>query len=136
MRGKISTLEIKDKMDQNGTGGEKLITLKQAAELTGYAPDYVGQLIRKGRLYGKQVYRDVVWMTTEKAVQDYINGENSVQKAKTNFLTARVFKILSWALYGVLGILIIFFIYISYVGAVSWDERVTHRTLEKTLQRP
>lgn len=121
-------------MDSLAENKEKLISLKEAAELTGYAPDYIGQLIRKGRLYGKQVYRDVVWMTTEKAVQDYINGEASIQKAKTNLSTARLYKILSWAIYGIIGLLVLFIIYISYVSAVSWDERMAHRALQDTVQ--
>lgn len=51
---------------------EKYITLKEAAEMSGYAPDYVGQLIRKGKLPGKQVYHAVAWMTTEVALREYL----------------------------------------------------------------
>lgn len=38
---------------------EKLISLKEAARISGYAPDYIGQLIRKGKIAGKQVYYNV-----------------------------------------------------------------------------
>ncbi len=51
------------------------ITLKEAARISGYAPDYVGQLIRKGKLYGRQVYMNVAWVTTEAAVQEYIKNQ-------------------------------------------------------------
>lgn len=54
----------------------KFITLKEAAEISGYAPDYIGQLIRKGKLPGKQVYCNVAWMTTERAVREYLEGSN------------------------------------------------------------
>jgi hypothetical protein len=50
----------------------KYITLKQAAKISGYAPDYVGQLIRKGKLLGKQIYYNVAWVTTEEAVREYL----------------------------------------------------------------
>lgn len=54
---------------------EKYITLKEASKLSGYSPDYLGQLIRKGKLSGKQVYLNVAWMTTEEAVTEYL-GKN------------------------------------------------------------
>jgi hypothetical protein len=52
---------------------EKYISLKEAAEISGYAPDYVGQLIRSGKIPGKQVYTNISWMTTEAAVLGYKN---------------------------------------------------------------
>ena len=51
---------------------EKYISLKEAASLSGYTPDYVGQLIRRGKLPGKQVFSHVAWMTTEEALHAYI----------------------------------------------------------------
>jgi len=50
---------------------KRLISLKEAAELSGYSPDYVGQLIRSGKIPGKQVYCSIAWMTTPSAVLDY-----------------------------------------------------------------
>jgi len=53
-------------------GNEKeLISLKDAAKLSGYSPDYIGQLIRGGKIPGKQVYCNIQWMTTAKAVLEY-----------------------------------------------------------------
>ncbi|MGC9599439.1 MAG: hypothetical protein ABSE18_03580 [Minisyncoccia bacterium] len=52
--------------------GVKYITLKEAAKLSGYAPDYLGQLIRKGKLQGKQIYLNVAWVTTEEAIREYM----------------------------------------------------------------
>lgn len=59
-------------------GDEKnLISLKVAAEKTGYSADYIGQLIRAGKIPGKQVYSNIAWMTTEEAVLKYKNkGKN------------------------------------------------------------
>jgi hypothetical protein len=33
---------------------EGYLTLKEASDLYGYSPDYIGQLIRKGKINGKQ----------------------------------------------------------------------------------
>ncbi len=48
------------------------ITLKEASEQFGYSADYIGQLIRKGKIEGKQVYANVVWMTTPEAMEAYL----------------------------------------------------------------
>ena len=58
---------------------KKYISLKEAASISGYAPDYVGQLIRKGKLEGKWVYCNVAWMTTENAIRSY-SAENKRKK--------------------------------------------------------
>lgn len=59
---------------------EKYITLKQAAILSGYSSDYVGQLIRQGKIAGKQVYSSVAWVTTDEEIKRYLHlkekGEN------------------------------------------------------------
>lgn len=55
-----------------GNQKENYITLKEASKLSGYAPDYIGQLIRMGKLPGKQIYFNVAWMTTERALRQYM----------------------------------------------------------------
>jgi hypothetical protein len=47
------------------------ISLKEAADLSGYSADYIGQLIRAGKIPGKQVYCNVQWMTTPGAIEFY-----------------------------------------------------------------
>lgn len=54
---------------------EGYISLREAAEIAGYSPDYLGQLIRKGKLPGRQVYSNVAWMTTREAVLEYVDRE-------------------------------------------------------------
>jgi hypothetical protein len=63
---------------------QNLISLKEAAEISGYSSDYVGQLIRGGKIYGKQVYTNIAWMTTIQAVLDYKNGLNKKNKTKVD----------------------------------------------------
>ncbi len=60
--------------------GAHYITLKEAAKISGYSPDYLGQLIRKGKLAGKQVYLNVAWVTTEKALRGYLEDNKAVTR--------------------------------------------------------
>ena len=55
---------------------KKYLSLKEAAEISGYASDYIGWLIRTGKVKGKRVYTGISWQTTEKAIKNY-------QKRKT-----------------------------------------------------
>jgi hypothetical protein len=50
---------------------KKDLFLKEAAQISGYAPDYIGYLIRKGKIPGKKVYSGPAWLTTEKAIKKY-----------------------------------------------------------------
>lgn len=59
---------------------KNLISLKEAAKKSGYSADYIGQLIRAGKIPGKQVYTNVSWMTTAEAVLNYKNTSKSQQK--------------------------------------------------------
>ena len=64
---------------------KKGLSLKEAAQILGYTPDYIGCLIRKGRILGKKVYSGVAWLTTEGAVKKYqekliIKNQSTKQK--------------------------------------------------------
>jgi RNase P/RNase MRP subunit POP5 len=73
----------------------RYVTLKEAAKISGYSPDYLGQLIRKGKLAGKQIYLNVAWVTTEKALREYLEN-NKVNSGKSDFgMTVRG-KIRRW----------------------------------------
>lgn len=61
---------------------ETWITLKEAAKLTGYSPDYIGELIRKGKIPGKQVICNVAWMTTKEAILEYKEKQKERGKKK------------------------------------------------------
>ena len=49
---------------------KNIISLNQAAKMSGYTQDYLGYLIRTGEMKG--VKKGRVWFTTEEAVKDYI----------------------------------------------------------------
>lgn len=110
----------------------KYISLKKASKLSGYSSDYLGQLIREGKLHGKQVYSNVAWVTTEKSVQEYLNNKKkpsdglTLLKKRISFY--RIFKTLK-----VLGIIIaiIIFLFIFYIASVSIDRKINKNALEK-----
>jgi len=58
-----------------------LISLKEASAISGYSADYIGQLIRDGKIYGKQIYTNISWMTTSDAVNEYKNSSRSKKKS-------------------------------------------------------
>lgn len=59
-----------------------LISLKEASIISGYSPDYIGQLIRGGKIPGKQIYCNVAWMTTADAILSYKNNGEKTKNDK------------------------------------------------------
>ena len=114
------------------------ISLKEAAKLSGYSADYVGQLIRAGKLPGKQVFSSVAWVTTEAAILEYIQKE---KKGKSNIVTpslkerlfttetlVTVYPIVAWATIGILGLFVLLLV---YVFSVSIDHKINQGYLDK-----
>ena len=64
--------------DQSGKsvsqpGLDELISLSQAAELSGLSADHVRRLVRQGDLWGIKIGRN--WVTTSQAVKEYLASE-------------------------------------------------------------
>lgn len=55
----------------NGKKDKKYISLKEAAKLLGYHPDYIGYLIRKGKIKGRKVYGSTAWFVNKEEVLAY-----------------------------------------------------------------
>jgi hypothetical protein len=120
----------------------KYISLKEAASISGYSADYIGQLIRSGKLEGKQVFSNVSWMTTEEAIQDYLkNKKGGPEDPFLTRLKGRVasseglslaFTIVSWIAIGLCALLIV--VLIGLV-AISIDHRIERKTLEKVYAK-
>lgn len=125
---------------------EKMITLKEAAKISGYAPDYIGQLIRKGRLPGRQVYCTVAWMTTEEAMRNYIaknkNGERDLtlkEKIITRLqeyrsrvaLEMKFARLVTTALYLAIILSIGSLFVLFYIFSVSVDRKVQENARQK-----
>lgn len=59
-------------MDEITIGDKKYVSSKQAAKITGYAKDYVGQLCREGRVEARLVGRN--WYVLESAIREHRFG--------------------------------------------------------------
>ena len=125
---------------------EKYITLKEAAKISGYAPDYIGQLIRKGRLPGKQMYCTVAWMTTEEALKDYIqknqNGKGNplvkegllekFRQIKIRLLfEIKLAQLYKTVLYSAIILSVGFSLLLFYILSVNIEKKLEQRALEK-----
>jgi len=60
-------------MDELIIGDKKYVSSKQAAKVTGYAKDYIGQLCREGRVPARLVGRS--WYVLESAIHDHRFGD-------------------------------------------------------------
>lgn len=89
-RGAISKLfisllyEIKKlytlRMDELAIDDKKYISTKRAAEITGYAKDYVGQLCREGRVEARLVGRS--WYVLDSAINEHRFGKEAQEEIK------------------------------------------------------
>lgn len=92
----------------------KYISLKKAAKIAGYAPDYLGYLIRKKQLGGRKIGRN--WFTTEESLRAYLSSgkylslENNVSPRKSVFQS-----IVSPELF------LILFICVVVAGVIFWQ---------------
>ncbi len=68
-------------MDELTIDDKKYISSKQAAKITGYAKDYVGQLCREGYVEARRVGRN--WYVLESAIKDHRFGTTHAQAAAT-----------------------------------------------------
>ena len=111
------------------------ITLKEASERFGYAPDYIGQLIRKGKVEGKQVYANLAWMTTAEAIEDYMAKEKGVSKPVptkaswlvqlSEFLFAEeASRSLYFFLRGTIAFLVVSILILFYFISIAIDHRL------------
>lgn len=82
----------------------KLISLKQAVEISGYTQDYLGSLIREKKLKGKKIGRD--WFTTEEALKKYISTKKFLPLREFLSPGARSKLILFFALIVIVAIIV------------------------------
>ncbi|MDO8601050.1 MAG: hypothetical protein Q7R46_00025, partial [bacterium] len=52
---------------------KKFLSLKEAAKLSGYSSDYMGSLIRTGKIKGKEIYSGLSWFTTIEEIKKHKN---------------------------------------------------------------
>ncbi len=61
---------------------DELISLRQAAEFSGYTTNHLRLLVSKGELRAKKI--DSFWVTTEKAIQFYLDNKSNLGRPKKN----------------------------------------------------
>ena len=66
-------------MDELEIAGRRYLSTRRAAKEHKYTPDYVGQLIRGGKVVGKKVGRS--WYVEEASLNAYLNGEAAPARA-------------------------------------------------------
>lgn len=66
-------------MDEITIGDKTYISSKQAAKITGYAKDYVGQLCREGRVEARLVGRN--WYVLDSAIREHRFGKEEEEAA-------------------------------------------------------
>jgi predicted membrane protein len=116
-------------------GRERHITLKEAAAISGYTPDYLGQLIRKGKLTGTQVYSHVSWVTTEEAILDYLEKTTGKQISSSRVNLGGVpwetiIKIVSISAIAIASVLILLSFYVfSALSDRQFSEKVRERVV-------
>jgi len=57
----------------------KKLTLKQASRISGYSPDYIGQLLRTEKLKGKRIKTQVSWLVEKQNIENYRDGREERQ---------------------------------------------------------
>ncbi len=109
----------------------KYISLKEASKISGYSSDYIGQLIRSGKLPGKQVFSNVAWMTTEKDIKEYKEKNKQAQNGSGKKNRNRGSKLVKMFLYATLVFLVAFFLFLLYVFSVNLDKNLEKKALER-----
>lgn len=118
-------------MDKKPNNSGKFITLKEAAKISGYAPDYLGQLIRKGKLKGKRIFLNEAWVTTEEDVKAYLSSDGkSKHYASAAFYETKKFKrIIRIVLYACLAVSILLVLFLFYAFSSILDSSLQQNAL-------
>lgn len=121
-------------LEQRRAQQKGYITLKEAAEISGYAPDYIGQLIRGGKIRGEQVYANVAWVTTEDEVRAYMTDKSRTVSNPQDYEKIAVLstRALSYVLYTVITVLVCALLVMQYILYVSFDDRITSESVPST----
>lgn len=126
----LDTREMAKNKDKNDNAGNDIpngyLTLKEAAERTEYTPDYIGQLIRAGKIEGKQIYSNVAWVANETSLRSYLDSRGKESNFSPESATlAQLPDYLRPLLYVVIGCSVIFLVILVHVLSVTIDKAIT-----------
>lgn len=102
------------------------LTLKEASLRTEYTPDYIGQLIRAGKIEGKQVYSNVAWVANESSLRNYLElkGKESRLGSQSQTFVGEFPDLLRPILYTVIAITAVFLVVLVHVLSVTIDRAI------------
>jgi len=112
-------------LEQRRAKEKGYITLKEAAVIANYSPDYVGQLIRAGKIKGEQVYSNLAWVTTEEEIQSYLADKNRTADVSGDYSTLFSHSFFKFSLYFVITIMAVLLLLLQYILYVSIDTRIS-----------
>ena len=115
-------------LEQRRAKEKGYITLREAAQLSNYSPDYIGQLIRAGKIKGEQVYQSIAWVTTEDEINSYLLNKNRTTTNSSKnliFLSDLSELLLKYSLYLVIALLILVVLVMQYIFYVSLDDTIS-----------
>jgi len=69
----------------NMTAVQELLSLKEAAEMTPYSPDYLNLLARKGKLKARKIGRD--WLITKSDLFEYLRKQQVDSQSRVRQLS-------------------------------------------------
>ncbi|MFH1894750.1 MAG: hypothetical protein ABH813_02515, partial [Patescibacteria group bacterium] len=73
------------------------ITLKEAGKITGYAPDYLGFLLRKGLIKGQKIPKNPPWLVSTADIIKYCKKNKNLATRDSSFLLWRDYLTLKQA---------------------------------------
>jgi hypothetical protein len=111
-------------LEQRRAQEKGYITLKEAAELANYTPDYVGQLIRAGKIRGEQVYSNVAWVTTEDEINSYLQNKGRMVAAESNVTGVFAHQFFKFLLYMIIAAIAAVLLCLQYILYVSIDTKL------------
>lgn len=110
------------------------ITLKKAAQISNYSPDYVGQLIRSGKIRGEQVYQQVVWVTTEDEIRAYMERiRTGSNESELTYQEAVVARYTNPILYVGIVLVTALLLFVVYLLSVSIDDAIDRAYASQVL---
>ncbi len=119
-------------LEQRRAQEKGYITLKEAAAIANYSPDYVGQLIRAGKIKGEQVYSNVAWVTTEAEIQAYLRDKKRTVDNEVSSVEVLAHPALTYSLYTIIAIIAVVLLILQYILYVSIDARLSEWFVSST----
>jgi hypothetical protein len=101
------------------------LTLKEAASLTDYTPDYIGQLVRAGKIEGKQVYSSVAWVTSEDSLRQYLALKGKDLHGPHEAIVAELPELARPLLYVVIGCAVMLLVILLHIFSITIDRALT-----------